>query len=122
METIQSQQTLSLYALQPDASAEKLLDSFIEVFRIAEIANGPGSFLMRNLPDRNCTRKDKIEWFKKAGTDILRYITAGEKHKDFRFGTRSERALINQKDRFVKQLSKNLGSAEKKENHIQVRI
>ena len=96
-----------------------ILDDFIEMFRQAEIACGPSSLKLQNLPAADAEKNIKAQWFRQASPEIVRYIIGAEKNRKFRFGSKSERALINQRESFVKSINKKLNDYQKKKKITQ---
>ena len=96
-----------------------ILDDFIEMFRQAEIACGPSSLKLQNLPAADAEKNIKAQWFRQASPEIVRYIIGAEKNRKFRFGRKSERALINQRESFVKSINKKLNDYQKKKKITQ---
>ena len=96
-----------------------ILDDFIEMFRQAEIACGPSSLKLQNLPAADADVNIKAQWFRQASPEIVRYIIGAEKNRKFRFCRKSERALINQRESFVKSINKKLNDYQKKKKITQ---
>ena len=91
-----------------------VLNDFIKMFKQAEIACGPTSLKAQNLPAIDSELSIKTQWFRQASSEIVRYIIGSEKNRKFRFGIKSERALINQRESFLKTASKKLCTYQKK--------
>ena len=94
-------------SLQPD-DLQLAMRNFFETIRSSGNACGPSCLLPENLPQEGCTTAEITKWLKDLPNSLLTYIYAAEKNKNFRFGSKTERAVINQRNLTLKEASKNL--------------
>ena len=108
-------------SLKPDDLLLAMRD-FFETIRSSGNVCGPSCLLPENLPQESCTRAEITKWLKDLPNSLLTYIYAAEKNKAFRFGSKSERAVVNQRSLTLKEASKKLKKHKDKRIHLSVYI